>query len=431
MLEYNGKLYPDENSNRVVGVYTILGATGERTKWGHKLYAVKCNECGQIFVRVLSGVMRQQDKPCSHITNGGLLKLTAGNQYCFKNAKFSHCYSKIRGHCYNKADRDYSIYGMQGITICDDWLDHPAHFEDWCEKTYPYELAKKIGDDKLCLMRNYLGNGEKEVVYGPTTCHWETREEVARWKRNTNDIVWNGYICSGRQVSRSLGLGISTVNSALRDGVVDNNQANIETYVIRSRVLQGSRKTDGSVHPRAPKQTRNSKIRQSEKQEQIFEVIDSFNIDNLTLRLVNQIHTACRNVVGKCRAMIDACIKERFPEYNPDDYFLHKPLYPPYNTCIDLYNVWTQMISRCENPHNRDYRYYGKLGVRVCDEWRYDYRKFYDWSFAHGYNTEKRPNGAQWNILTIDRINPCGDYEPDNCRWATNAEQMKNRRPTK
>ena len=417
MLEYNGKLYPDENSNRVVGVYTILGATGERTKWGHKFYAVKCNECGHIFIKLLSGIMRHQHTTtCSHMTKGGQLKRTAGNQYFFKNNKFSARYSRIREICYDKTSKEYKWYGARGVIIFDDWLEHPEHFEAWCEQTFPYKLANEIGNDNVCLMLNYLGDGEKEVVYSPTTCHWETREEVARWKKNTTDIVWNGDVCTGRQTSQSLGLGIATVNRIIKDRQVNANQTDIENYVKQMRVYHYD----------------NSAKRIMEKRNQIFDIIDSFNIDKLTLRLVHQIHMACRGVYANSnRARIDACIKERFPEYNPDDYFLNKPLYPPYNNCPDLYNVWGQMISRCENPNNRDYKWYGKLGVKVCDEWRYDYRKFYDWSFAHGYNTEKRPNGAQWNILTIDRINPCGDYEPDNCRWATNAEQMKNRRPTK
>lgn len=88
-----------------------------------------------------------------------------------------------------------------------------------------------------------------------------------------------------------------------------------------------------------------------------------------------------------------------------------------------LYNIWVLMKMRCYNKNNRAYKYYGAKGVSVCDEWRNDYGKFYEWAYANGYD-----ENAKWRDCTIDRINPFGNYEPQNCRWITMEEQYKNLR---
>lgn len=71
-----------------------------------------------------------------------------------------------------------------------------------------------------------------------------------------------------------------------------------------------------------------------------------------------------------------------------------------------LYRIWLQMKNRCFNIRTNRYKDYGGRGITVCDEWKNDFTKFYDWSILNGYQEN----------LTIDRINNDGNYEPSNCR---------------
>lgn len=79
--------------------------------------------------------------------------------------------------------------------------------------------------------------------------------------------------------------------------------------------------------------------------------------------------------------------------------------------------AWVNMIHRCYNPQNKDFKYYGARGIAVCEEWQQSFDAF----FAH---VGPRPS----NRYTLDRKDNDGNYEPGNVRWATWYQQRANRR---
>ena len=83
-----------------------------------------------------------------------------------------------------------------------------------------------------------------------------------------------------------------------------------------------------------------------------------------------------------------------------------------------LYRTLRGIKARCLNSNSAGYKNYGGRGILICDEWRDDVKKFYDWAISNGYSDD----------LSIDRINNDGNYEPSNCRWTTRSVQTRNTR---
>jgi hypothetical protein len=80
-----------------------------------------------------------------------------------------------------------------------------------------------------------------------------------------------------------------------------------------------------------------------------------------------------------------------------------------------LYRVWRGMIARCSCPAANDYDIYGGRGIRVCDRW------LSVANFVADMDGSFRPG------LLLEREDSNGHYTPENCRWATATEQMRNR----
>ena len=80
------------------------------------------------------------------------------------------------------------------------------------------------------------------------------------------------------------------------------------------------------------------------------------------------------------------------------------------------YQIWYNMLRRCENSKDKSYHDYGGRLIKVCKRWH----KFENFFKDMGH----KPNGK-----SLDRINNNGNYELSNCKWSTPAEQNNNCRP--
>lgn len=79
------------------------------------------------------------------------------------------------------------------------------------------------------------------------------------------------------------------------------------------------------------------------------------------------------------------------------------------------YVSWASMHTRCSNENSRNFKHYGGRGISVCERWK----SFENFLTDMG----ERPDG-----MSLDRVDVNGNYEPSNCKWSNQSEQVKNQR---
>jgi len=93
-----------------------------------------------------------------------------------------------------------------------------------------------------------------------------------------------------------------------------------------------------------------------------------------------------------------------------------------------LFKIWANMIAKCYSENSQSYKKYGALGVRICDEWRYNFKNFYDWAIYNGWEKglqiDKDIKARKLNIPPVL-------YSPELCSIVTNKQNANCRKSNK
>ena len=190
------------------GIFEVIEKLDERAPDGHKLWRIRCKECGREFIRG-SNLVKAPSKITYNCSHKRIIGQDVKYDNHWKNLRIMQIYYKIITRCYNKNNKDYCSYGAKGISVYQDWLDNPTHFEEWA-------LANGY-EDNLTIDRR-----DETKDYCPSNCRWITKEENSRWKSTTNRINVDGEIKTGRQWATELGFGPNLINRYIRNYGMDN-----------------------------------------------------------------------------------------------------------------------------------------------------------------------------------------------------------------
>lgn len=89
-----------------------------------------------------------------------------------------------------------------------------------------------------------------------------------------------------------------------------------------------------------------------------------------------------------------------------------------------FYRIWSGMLTRVRNPK---FTNYNGRGIGVCDRWL-EFKNFQEDMYGEYLQHVEAHGEAD---TSIDRMDNDGDYCPENCEWATMAEQSINTRKNK
>ena len=195
-----------------IGIFDVLYECDHKANDGHRLYHVKCVECG------FESDMKKQDigRPttCTHF---GIANQQKQYNYTWANIRIGRIFGGMKRRCYDSTDKSYRWYGARGIQICDEWLNNPKSFEEW-------SLSNGYTDGLT------INRKDENKNYCPENCEWITGKNNSKYKSTTLLIDVDGEIHTGREWSELLQLGTNRINAYIREYGLDNTIEFIRRY---------------------------------------------------------------------------------------------------------------------------------------------------------------------------------------------------------
>lgn len=165
-------------------------------------YRCKC-ECGNeitiLGIHLRSG--HTQSCGCFRIETAKKIMTTHGKT----NTRLHNIWKNMKGRCLNKNHDDYHLYGGRGISICQEWVDSFAAFEEWA-------IANGYSDTLTLDRCDVNGN------YCPDNCRWITQKSQCNNTRRNILITFNGETHTMKQWALMLGINYGTLSSRIKRG---------------------------------------------------------------------------------------------------------------------------------------------------------------------------------------------------------------------
>ncbi len=184
------------------GIYDVLYECNFKSNDGHRMFHVKCSECGWETDMQMHKI--KHVTICRHVGLGGNYLIS----YPWKNKRIGRIFRGMKKRCYNPKEKSYKWYGAKSIKIYNEWLNEPLSFENWA-------LSHGYRDDLT------IDRIDSNKDYYPENCRWIAMEENTQRAGAVNWLEVNGQLLTGREWAVKLGLGLQTINYYLRRFPVD------------------------------------------------------------------------------------------------------------------------------------------------------------------------------------------------------------------
>lgn len=205
----------DEIIGKRIGIFDVLHESDHRAKDGHKLYHVKCCECG--WESDIRKIQIETTTKCTHLDISGNPR--SFNTYTWENQRIRSIFKGMKSRCYDPDDKAYRWYGAKGIKICNEWLKNPKTFELWA-------LVSGYNDNLT------IDRKDETKDYCPENCRWITGNDNAKYKSTTSLIDVDGEVHTGQDWARKLGFGQNQINTYIRKYGEDDTKEFIKRYLV-------------------------------------------------------------------------------------------------------------------------------------------------------------------------------------------------------